>query len=225
MPPLLLTDYIGQTVEGWLASEKIDGIRALWNGCDFLSREGKVFPVPDWFKAGMPACEVDGELFAGSFQSTLSAVQGGRWEAVVFHAFDAPAALPFVKRLANLQSLSFPPHCSLVRYWKTGTVEAIRKADEIAAAGGEGLVIRNPKAKHSAGRSRDALKIKPVQSAEMIVKAFHGRGIVGHWNGVTVALNTSAKVELGDRVTFAYSGTTDAGIPRCPSFIALRNYE
>jgi hypothetical protein len=59
----------------------------------------------------------------------------------------------------------------------------------------------------------------------MIVKAFHGRGIVGHWNGVTVALNTSAKVELGDRVTFAYSGTTDAGIPRCPSFIALRNYE
>jgi hypothetical protein len=26
-------------------------------------------------------------------------------------------------------------------------------------------------------------------------------------------------------VSFAYSGTTDAGIPRCPSFIALRNYE
>jgi hypothetical protein len=52
-----------------------------------------------------------------------------------------------------------------------------------------------------------------------------GRGIIGDWNGTTVKLNTSAKVELGDRVTFAFSGVTDNGIPRCPSFVALRDYE
>jgi hypothetical protein len=53
----------------------------------------------------------------------------------------------------------------------------------------------------------------------------HGRGIIGDWCGVTVKLNTGERVELGDRVTFAFSGVTDNGIPRCPSFVALRDYE
>ena len=57
MNALLLSDYIGQTVEGWLASEKIDGIRALWNGSQFVSRNGVVFNVPDWFKAAFGGWE------------------------------------------------------------------------------------------------------------------------------------------------------------------------
>jgi len=225
MNALLLTDYIGQTVEGWLASEKIDGIRALWNGREFVSRNGVVFAVPDWFKVGMPACQLDGEFFAGSLGLTISATQAGRWSEVRFYVFDAPSGDEFKDRVAKLATMPLPSHCEAVRHWLTDTVGAIRKADEIANAGGEGLVVRNPSAPYVAGRSSAALKIKPTRSAEMIVHGFHGRGIIGDWNGITVKLNTAAKVELGDRVTFAYSGTTDSGIPRCPSFIALRDYE
>jgi DNA ligase 1 len=225
MNALLLTDYIGQTVEGWLASEKIDGIRALWNGREFISRNGVVFTVPDWFKAGMPECPLDGELFAGSLGLTISATQAGRWSEVRFYAFDAPSADQFKDRVARLATMPLPAHCEVVPHWTTDTVEAIRKADEIASNGGEGLVVRNPSAPYAAGRSSAALKIKPTRSAEMIVHGFHGKGIIGDWNGVTVKLNTGEKVELGDRVTFAFSGMTDSGIPRCPSFIALRDYE
>jgi DNA ligase-1 len=225
MAPLLLTDYIGQTVEGWLASEKVDGIRALWNGREFISRNGVVFTVPDWFKAGMPECPLDGELFAGSLGLTISATQAGRWSEVRFYAFDAPSADQFKDRVAKLATMPLPAHCEVVPHWMTDTVDAIRKADEIASNGGEGLVVRNPSAPYAAGRSSAALKIKPTRSAEMIVHGFHGKGIIGDWNGVTVKLNTGEKVELGDRVTFAFSGVTDSGIPRCPSFIALRDYE
>ena len=225
MPPLLLSDYIGQTVEGWLASEKIDGIRALWNGSQFVSRNGVTFAVPDWFKVGMPDCLLDGEFFAGSLGLTISATQAGRWQEVTFHAFDAPSGDKFKDRVARLATMALPAHCEVVRHWSTDTVGAIRKADEIASAGGEGLVVRDPSKPYAAGRSSSALKIKPTRSAEMIVKGFHGRGIVGDWCGVTVKLNTGEKVELGDRVTFAFSGVTDNGIPRCPSFIALRDYE
>jgi DNA ligase-1 len=225
MNALLLNDYIGQTVEGWLASEKIDGIRALWNGSQFISRNGVVFAVPDWFKVGMPNCPLDGELFAGSLGMTISATQAGRWLDVRFFAFDAPSGDKFKDRVARLAVMPLPSHCEAVRHWLTDTVGAIRKADEIADNGGEGLVVRNPSAPYVAGRSSAALKIKPTRSAEMIVHGFHGRGIIGDWNGVTVKLNTCERVELGDRVTFAFSGVTDSGIPRCPSFVAVRDYE
>ena len=225
MNAILLTDYFGQTVEGWLASEKIDGIRALWDGSQFISRNGIVFAVPDWFKAGMPDCPLDGELFAGSLGLTISATQAGRWQEVTFHAFDAPSGDKFADRVAKLAVMPLPAHCEVVRHWSTGTLAAIRKADEIAGAGGEGLVVRDPSEPYVAGRSSAALKIKPSRSAEMIVHGYHGKGIIGDWLGVTVKLNTGEKVELGDRVTFAFSGVTDNGIPRCPSFVALRDYE
>jgi DNA ligase 1 len=222
---LLLSDYYGQTVEGWLASEKIDGIRALWNGSEFISRNGVVFNVPDWFKVGMPDCALDGEFFAGSLGLTISATQAGRWQEVTFHAFDAPSGAKFSDRVAKLATMALPSHCEVVRHWLTDTLGAIRKADEIASNGGEGLVVRNPASGYVAGRCKDALKIKPTRSAEMIVHGYHGKGIIGDWRGVTVKLNTGEKVELGDRVTFAFSGVTDNGIPRCPSFVAIRDYE
>lgn len=222
---ILLNEYCGQTVEGWLASEKIDGIRALWNGSEFVSRNGLVFAVPDWFKAGMPACQLDGELFAGSLGMTVSATQAGRWDEVTFHVFDAPSSARFADRVATVAALELPAHCAAVRHWKTDTLAAIAKAEEIATNGGEGLVVRNPALPYVAGRSAGALKIKPTRSAEMIVHGFHGKGIIGDWKGVTVKLNTAAKVELGDRVTFSFSGVHDSGIPRCPAFVAIRDYE
>ena len=39
---------------GWWMSEKLDGVRAYWNGKEFLSRLGNKLHAPDWFCAGLP---------------------------------------------------------------------------------------------------------------------------------------------------------------------------
>jgi DNA ligase-1 len=48
---------------GWWMSEKLDGVRAWWDGQKFLSRQGNVYYAPDWFTAGLPNVPLDGELW------------------------------------------------------------------------------------------------------------------------------------------------------------------
>ena len=58
---LLAKDYLKKTGEptvnpiGWWASEKYDGYRAIWNGNDFVSRNGNIFHAPTTFKQCFPS--------------------------------------------------------------------------------------------------------------------------------------------------------------------------
>src|SRR5262245_61289032 len=56
----------------WWISEKLDGVRAYWDGTRMLSRLGNVLHAPDWFIKGLPKHPLDGELFMArkSFQKT-----------------------------------------------------------------------------------------------------------------------------------------------------------
>lgn len=63
---LLAKAYKAQSVDNWWVSEKWDGYRAVWNGNDFVSRAGKRFDVPNYFKDIMPpGIALDGELWRG----------------------------------------------------------------------------------------------------------------------------------------------------------------
>src|SRR5260370_15624193 len=55
-PPVLLAErWDNQTdLAGWWMSEKLDGVRAYWDGKQFLSRQGNVYLPPDWVVAGVP---------------------------------------------------------------------------------------------------------------------------------------------------------------------------
>jgi len=44
-------------------SEKLDGIRAYWNGTHLISRDGKIIYAPKWFTKNYPPFEIDGELW------------------------------------------------------------------------------------------------------------------------------------------------------------------
>jgi DNA ligase-1 len=46
-------------------SEKLDGVRAFWNGHNFYSRNNNIFEAPKWFKEKMPWFPLDGELWMG----------------------------------------------------------------------------------------------------------------------------------------------------------------
>jgi DNA ligase-1 len=154
---------IPQNVAGWLASPKLDGVRCLFTGSAFVSRHGRIFTPPASWLAGMPACRLDGELYAGiqSFDELVSAIQRKRnpWENVTFQIFDlAQLRQPIESRLAKLATLTLPLHCQLVPHRPlAGMNDLDRMEAEIVAAGGEGVCIREP---GSTYRPNGFLKVK-----------------------------------------------------------------
>jgi DNA ligase-1 len=166
MQPILLKDYVGQPVSGWLMSEKLDGWRMMWDGKNFYSRELGLLDAPEWFKAGMPDTPLDGELFAG--RGMFNRIQGmmrDGWRGLTFQVFDAPALKGgFSSRHAMLTAVAdtLPDHVAVVAMRKVKTTrEVVEAADEIVKAGGEGVVVRNPKGKYVSGRSNDVLRWVP----------------------------------------------------------------
>ena len=54
-PDLLLANkWEDSDATGWWISEKLDGVRAYWDGTHFLSRLGNIFPAPAWFTQALP---------------------------------------------------------------------------------------------------------------------------------------------------------------------------
>ena len=108
-PPLLLAETWDDAIDlaGWWMSEKLDGVRAYWDGTQFLSRLGNLFHAPGLVHRG--ACRrmpLDGELWIDrkKFQQTVSIVRRqdktDHWKEVRFVVFDVPArGGPFEERL------------------------------------------------------------------------------------------------------------------------------
>lgn len=96
---------------GWLLSEKLDGVRAYWNGTRFYSRLGNVFHAPDWFVEHLPGVPLDGELWIDrkAFQRTISIVRrhdkSDLWNSLKYLVFDAPTNKgPFEERIDFVQA-------------------------------------------------------------------------------------------------------------------------
>ncbi|KAK0522280.1 hypothetical protein OC834_006343 [Tilletia horrida] len=114
--PCPVPDGQKMTVAGWLVSEKLDGIRAMWDGSNLHTRSGNTILAPSFFTDQLPAdvC-LDGELWISREREDSHAVNGlarrahenleqrRMWEEVVFFVFDAPT-LPgdLVQRLESL---------------------------------------------------------------------------------------------------------------------------
>ena len=50
-------------IKDWLMSEKLDGIRAYWDGKDLYTKNGNKIYAPIWFLKDFPNFELDGELW------------------------------------------------------------------------------------------------------------------------------------------------------------------
>lgn len=168
----LARHYDGEAVTGWLASEKLDGCRAYWDGSRLWTRGGNVIEAPAWFTRDLPArVHLDGEVYAGRgrFEEARLAVQNGRFtRRCRFVAFDAPnvsAAWPVRRAAAGM-------HCETVRPWR---VESMRQLNirlrAIQARGGEGVVLRNPAVlAYETGRTRNLLKfLSPTDADDQLL--------------------------------------------------------
>ncbi len=70
-------------VSGWYMSEKLDGVRAYWDGEHLVSRNGNIFEAPAFFTKEFPKFKLDGELWSrrASFDEISSIVRTGEAKA------------------------------------------------------------------------------------------------------------------------------------------------
>jgi DNA ligase-1 len=251
-PPLLLAHVWENDVDltDWWMSEKLDGVRAYWDGTRFLSRLGNEFHAPDWFVKGLPATPLDGELWLGrkAFQRTVSIVRrqdkSDHWREVRYVVFDAPALdEPFEQRLKfvdealhGIGSEFLRPH----EHMRCRSLDHLREElTRVESLGGEGLMLRQPGSKYEVGRSTSLLKVKTFHDAEAVVvdhvagKGRHkgrlGALVVRNAAGTEFSVGTGfsdrqreAPPEVGSTITFRYQELSDSGVPRFPSFVRVR---
>jgi len=180
-------------VVGWHMSEKLDGVRAYWDGRKLVSRNGLVFAAPDWFLDGLPeGAHLDGELFLGRglFPEASGIVRrhdkGPGWKRLAFMLFDAPnVAGPFEKRLAWLGRAKLPKHAPVLPHLECKSPAHLgRYLAEVEKRGGEGVMLRQPGSLYERKRSHTLLKVKTFVDAEAKVVGYQEgegkhRGSVG----------------------------------------------
>ena len=184
---LKLSEYKGQNVGGWLASEKLDGVRAYWDGRNLRSRNGKILAVPEGWSAHFPSFALDGELYTarGEFEKIQSIVMdkmpsATAWSEIKFYVFDVPeAGGGLLERLSELEKfiLKNPQSGQNLKIIKQVKVKDNSEfeafAEAVIAKGGEGAVVREPNVPYERKRSKNALKYKKFKDAECEVTAIN----------------------------------------------------
>ena len=248
-PDLLLAqEFKGQNIKGWAMSEKLDGVRAYWDGKRLISRQGYAFTPPAGYTRDFPPYPLDGELYSrrGQFEQISAAVRRskGNWPDIKLHVFDVPKAPgTLYQRLAVLQTwLNRHPQAPIVIIKQTPVRDAAHAQaylKQIEAAGGEGVMLRNPDLPYSGGRSSNLLKLKSAHDAECTVtRHYPGKGKYAGKLGAVGCKNQYGEFRIGsgfkdaDRtnppaigstITYQYRGFTQKGTPRFATFLRVRN--
>jgi DNA ligase-1 len=247
LPGLLLAHTWDNIVD---LTDWLDGVRAYWDGKQFISRQGNIYHAPDFFTAGLPDVPLDGELWMGrkAFQRCESIVRrqdkSDLWKSIRFLVFDLPASnVPFEERLEQLRD-SLPPgrteFAQIHPHDRCRGLDHLRQElARVESLGGEGLMLRQPGSRYEAGRSPTLLKIKTFHDAEAtVVEHLPGSGRhKGRLGALDVVLSDGTRFSIGtgfsdaqrDRppavgsiVTFRYQELSDGGVPRFPSFVRVR---
>ena len=254
-PALLLAEKYHQDIDldAYWVSEKLDGVRAFWNGNQLISRGGNAFAAPSWFTADFPPLPLDGELWVGrgQFEKTVSIVSRHMphdgWRQVRYMVFDLPEDPgTFDVRLQNLHAaVAASPNkfLAVIPQHKMPDHKALlEKLDTVVANGGEGLMLHRGDSRYHAGRGMDLLKLKRFDDAEGIVIAHNpGKGrLAGLMGSVTVRTAQGITVKIGSgfsdderknpppigaTITFKHQGFTGSGKPRFPVFWRVRSHE
>ncbi len=241
-------------VKSLLVSEKLDGVRAYWDGKQLKTRSGRLINVPDWFIEDFPSLVLDGELWIGRNQ--FEAVSGlvrtkipddKLWQQVTYQVFDAPKADEvFSQRYVFLKDLigtSQSPYLRLVKQQRVADQsELMALLDKVVKAGGEGLILHHQKSIYTPGRSPQLLKLKRFNDAEArVIKHLPGQGKYQGMLGAIEVANENGQVfrigsgfsdqerqsppKIGSLITYRYRGKTKNDLPRFATFLRVREEE
>ena len=252
-PPVSLANVYRSDIDlsRYWVSEKLDGVRAWWDGQALYSRRGNPINAPSWFVEGFPNEVLDGELWMGrgTFEILSGTVRSktpdaAAWGRVRYMVFDLPtSSAPFDERLQRLReifkSLTSRRIALVDQFRVAGERELMATLERIVADGGEGLMLRDGTSLYRSGRNDDLMKLKTYQDAEAIVVAhLPGKGkFAGMLGSLLVELPDGRRFKLGtgfsdeDRrhpppvgvtVTYKHYGMTANGIPRFASYLRVR---
>ncbi len=252
-PKLMLAETYrqGLNTSDYLVSEKLDGIRARWDGKQLISRGGHMFAAPVWFIKDFPSTPLDGELWMGRghYEATSSIVRKNDphegWENIRLMIFDVPEhGGPFserVKEMSRLTTLVNSPYLAMIDQHTFLNETTLREhLETVLAQGGEGLMLHRKAALYARGRSHDLLKFKPFSDAEATVIGYRpGKGKyegkigslkVQTEEGIVFYIGTGLSDAQRDhpppinrQITFRHQGFTKNGIPRFPVFLRIRS--
>ena len=244
---LLLKTYTDENITGWYMSEKLDGIRAYWDGKTLWSRGGNRIYAPKYFIKNLPTFELDGELWSkrGEFEYISSTVRdkapSTQWKNITYNIFEVPnqegnlsERLLHVKHYEGKYLTIIPQ----IKIENALHVKAFAKA--MQDKGAEGIVVRDGSVGYIAKRSSKALKLKPYMDAECEVKSYtKGKGkYQGEMGALVCELQKSKKIikigsgfsdevrknppSIGSIITFKYYGFTKNNIPKFPVYLRVR---
>ena len=250
---LLAQDYkTGIDISQYLISEKLDGVRALWDGKSLRFRSEQAISAPAWFTSKLPSTPLDGELWSarGKFDELSGIVRklqavDAEWQSVKYMVFELPSGdNTFEKRSQQLKAVVQQtnwPQLQWIEQFQLPNEAALQaRLKQITALGGEGLMLHKLDAPVTSGRSPVLLKLKPVSDAEGIVTAhIPGKGkfagMLGALqiktdDGHTVKIGTGFNDEqrknpppIGSTITYSYRDTTPSGKPRFAAFLRTRS--
>jgi len=256
-PPLLMLGKHWQNTwdpAPYLISEKLDGVRAYWDGQVLRFRSGRLINAPEWFTDALPDTPLDGELWISrhSFDRTSATVRrkqpdDAEWQQIKYMVFDLPGASgTFAERAEKINELMLEEGVSWLQ-----AVPQTRVLDRAAlhrqllswvGEGAEGLMLHRANALWVPGRSDDLRKLKLVPDEDaQVVGVLPGKGrnagrmgalLLEMPSGQRFALGTGftdaqreSPPPIGATVTYRYLDRTPAGIPKFASYLRSRETE
>lgn len=253
-PPLMLASswQDGPDVSLYLVSEKLDGVRARWDGQALWTRAGHRIAAPAWFTQGWPKQLIDGELWMarGQFEATSALIRSTpadetQWRKLRFMAFDLPSVTGgFTRRqnqLSRIVANQPNPYLFAIEQRRLADTEGLhRHLRSIVQAGGEGLMLHHQDNRYSDGRSTGLFKLKLHDDAEAHVIGYvPGKGkYTGMVGALLMRTDSGAQFRIGSglsdaqradpppigsNVTYRYNGLTVHGLPRFPRFLRVRD--
>jgi len=253
-PTLLLAERYRDDIDvpRYWVSEKLDGVRASWDGKNLRFRSGNPVPAPQWFLDALPSQSLDGELWLGrgSFEQLSAIVRrqtpvDAEWQRVRYMIFELPNAPgSFTDRVEQIKAVTAAanlPWLQPVFQFRLPNDAALqRKLREVVRNGGEGLMLHRDDAAYETGRSSALLKVTPWLDAEATVVAhLPGKGkYAGMLGALHMELPDGRRFALGSglsdaqrrnppplgtQITYRYRELTKSGMPRFPRYLRVRD--
>lgn len=237
-------------IENWLMSEKLDGVRAVWNGKNLETKNKNKIFAPAWFTKDFPPFALDGELWTkqDDFENIQSLVLSQKepkgWENISYNIFEVPnqsgnffERVEVLNRFLEKNPNKFIKIIPQVRINNKKDLNIF--LEKILKNKGEGVILKNPNTPYESGRSQNILKVKKFldDEGEVVSHNFNKdgsfrslnlklkNGIVFKLGGGFSNKDRENPPKIGEFVTFKYYGFTKNSKPKFASFLRVRKKE
>lgn len=233
---MVACEYGMEDPTGWWMSEKLDGVRAWWDGEKFWSRDDNRFNCPECVAEQMPACVLDCEIWGGRgmFEPTVAAVRRNvpkvsEWESLVISIIDTPEETFTIH--GGLEGRLIPGECCSIipQTVCEGRDDLQEFFDKVVNESGEGVVLRAAQSPYVIGESKSLLKLKPRQEGVGVIVGRRGQdgndkmmaSVMLRWGNIVFAVGGGftreerlSPVPVGKRIRFHYHFLSDSGTPK-----------